>query len=426
MANISVGIKKRGSKYLFDGNYTGAAECFFRVYLMEPTDTDNIINLICALNLCGEHASALTYCYALLGAYPKIEKMDTLYFLTAEAFGGVGCVEGCAKMLEKCIKESPEGVNSKDATAFLRDLRNNYTIEEYELEDNVVQANIPNNLSDQAFLSHECFLCMQEVTELLQEKKYKEAIKRVEEEIERGNVFISLLNIAILLGIETGDMQYAKRNAERFKFIDDFLPAELHMLAFNLNEINDNDIAYTVYHELYLKESSDREITFGFAVASERIGDLERAKELALKVMKQEGGVGPASYYLNEIGSCTHSFVYEYEGKGEEKIFLGITEGYKTHQDIYEALDYIRFSGIKRGIKIIDALEKDDFFTELELRRAAVNPLNNIFLRTYAAAKVGDDNVYLNTDGHIIKFFPQMEAAIYKLLGRDNENETID
>lgn len=426
MASISVGIKKRGNKYLFDGNYTAAVDCFLRAYLMEPTDTDNIIDLICALNLCGEHATALTYCYAMLGAYPKIQKMDTLYFLTAEAFGGVGCAEGCAKMLEKCLENNPDGVNAKDAMQFLKELKNNYELEEYDKEDNVVQANIPNNLSDQAFLSAECALCMREVSELLSLKKYDEAIKRVEHEVATGNVFISLLNIGILLGIETGDKKYVQRNAERFRFVDDYMPAELHMLAFNLNEINDNDVAYTVYHELYVKESNDKEIAFGFAVANERIGNLRRAREIALNIATQEGGCGPASYYLNEIGKCNHTFIYEYEGAGEEKILKGISEGYKTNAEVYEALSYIRFSGIKKGMEIIDALEKNDFFTEFELRRAAIQPLNNLFLRTYAAARVEDENVYFNTDGHILKFYPYMENIIYNFLGREEKDETVD
>ena len=110
MANIATGLKKRGSKYLYEGNYAGAVECFTRVYMMNPDDIDNIIELIYSLNQNGDYAGALTYCYGLLGE-KKIENPDTLYFLTAEAFGGAGCVEGCAQMLEKCIKINPAGVS---------------------------------------------------------------------------------------------------------------------------------------------------------------------------------------------------------------------------------------------------------------------------------------------------------------------------
>ena len=46
MANIATGLKKRGSKYLYEGNYAGAVECFTRVFMMSPEDTDNIIELI--------------------------------------------------------------------------------------------------------------------------------------------------------------------------------------------------------------------------------------------------------------------------------------------------------------------------------------------------------------------------------------------
>lgn len=428
MASITIGLKKRGAKNLYDGNYPGAVECFSRAYLMEPLDTDNIIEFIYALNQNADYIKALTFCYALLGEFPDLEKKDILYFLTAEAFGGAGCVEGCAQMLEKCINLKPEGPSSKDAQSFLNDLKQKYTVEKYDVNTDQVTMTIPNGMTDAPFLNYETLVCMKDVSEFIKEQKHQEAIKRIEEELESGNVTVSLLGVAIMLGAEIGDTKYVLRNAERFKFVEDYTQSELYSLAYNLTDLNDDDIAYTVYRELYSKESGDKDIAFGFAVACERIGDIPHAKEITKQIISSEGGVGPASYYLNEIGRRNHSYVLKYEGNCEQAILeRKDNNGYKDNLQIFEAIDYLRFTKIETAIRILDKLDAGDIFTRIELRRAAIEPNTNLVIRARAASKVFEksNKVFLNTGSDIIEFTPQIENVINSFFNR-GLNETVD
>ncbi len=420
MANIATGLKKRGSKYLYEANFAGAVECFTRVYMMSPDDIDNIIELIYSLNQNGDYAASLTYCYGLLGE-KKIENPDTLYFLTAEAFGGAGCVEGCAQMLEKCIKTNPDGPNSKDAQAFLNDLKQKYTVNEYDTSTDAVTMTLPNGITDAPFLNYETLLCMKDVSTFIQNEDIQGAIKRIEEEVDTGNVSISLLGVGIMMGAEAGDMPYVKRNAERFKFVEDYTASELYALAYNLSDLNDDGIAYTVYRELYSKESGEKDIAFGFAVACERIGDLNHARELASQVLASDGGRGPASYYLSEIGSKKHSYMLKYEGDCEQKIIDSVSwEGRLSYNQIFEMIDYLRFASVTIGTSLINRLDAEDFFTRLELRRAAINPQNNLVLRARAAARVFEKNetVYLNTGSDIVEFTPEIEKVINNFFER--------
>ncbi len=428
MASITLGLKKRGAKNLYDGNYPGAVECFLRAYLMDPADTDNIIELIYALNQNADYIKSLTFSYALLGEFPDMEKKDTLYFLTAEAFGGAGCVEGCAQMLEKCIKLKPEGSSSKDAQNFLNDLKQKYTVEKYDINTDQVTMTLPNAMTDAPFLNYETLVCMKDVSEFIKEQNLQEAIKRIEEELENGNVTVSLLGVAIMLGAETGDTKYVLRNAERFKFVEDYTQSELYSLAYNLTDLNDDDIAYTVYRELYSKESGDKDIAFGFAVACERIGDIQHAKEITKQIILSEGGIGPASYYLNEIGSRSHSYMLRYEGACEQEILeKRETEGYKNNSEIFEAIDYFRFTRIETATEILEKLDANDLFTRLELRRVAIEPKANLIVRARAASRVFQKNekVFLNTGSDIIEFTPQIEKVINNFFNR-GLNETVD
>lgn len=421
MTNIATGLKKRGSRHLFECNYSSAVECFARVHSMEPDNVENTIDLIYALNQNADYVTALTYCYALLGE-GNIKELDTLYFLTAEAFGGAGCVEGCAQMLERCINYNPIGTSSADAEAFLNDLKQKYTIEKYDATTNAVTMLLPNGMSDAPFLNYETLICVKDISEAIKEKDINGAMNRIEEEIDAGNISVSILGVAIMLCAELGDTIYMKKNAERFRFVDDYTMSELYALAYNLDDLKNDDIAYIVYRELYAKESGDKDIAFGFAVASERVGNIEHAKSIAKKIIASDGGRGPATYYYNEIGRKVHPYLLKYEDEHEQNILDRITSGYTNSNEIYEAIDYLRYADIETGTKIIESLDKNDYFTCFELRRAAINPKNNLILRARAASKIFDNNiVYLNTGSDIIEFSPEIEKVINNFYERGNQ-----
>ena len=273
---------------------------------------------------------------------------------------------------------------------------------------------VPNGITDAPFLNYETLLCMKDVSAFIQNEDIQGAIKRIEEEVDTGNVSVSLLGVGIMMGAEAGDLPYVKRNAERFKFIEDYTASELYALAYNLSDLNDDDVAYTVYRELYSKESGEKDIAFGFAVACERIGDLNHARELAAQVLSSDGGRGPASYYLTEIGSKKHSYMLKYEGDCEQRIIDSISrEGILSYNDVFEMTDYLRFANAMTGTSLINRLDTDDFFTRMELRRAAINPQNNLVLRARAAARVYEksETVYLNTGSDIVEFTPEIEKV---------------
>jgi tetratricopeptide (TPR) repeat protein len=428
MATITTGLKKRGSKNLYDGNYPAAVECFFRAYMMDAEDTNNVIDTVYALNQNSDYVKALTFAYALLGEYPTLEKKDSLYFLCAEAFGGAGCIEGCAQMLERCLKVNPEGPTSKDAQNFLNELKQKYEIDVSDSDTDAVAMTMPNSISDAPFLNYETLLCMRDVSEAIKEHNVEKAIKRIDQELDTGNVTVSLLGVAIMMGAEAGDTTYIKRNAERFRFIEDYTVSELMALAYNLSDLNDDDVAYTVYRELYNKESGERDIAFGFAVACERIGENRRAAEITSAVLQGDGGIGPASYYINEIGTRSHSYMLKYEGECEQNILKRKDEGgYTDNRMITEAIDYFRFTDISTATQMLEKLDENDLFTRLELRRAAIEPKVNLVVRARAAAKVSkvSPKVFLNTGSDIIEFTPEMESVINNFFER-GLNETVN
>ncbi len=426
MANIATGLNKRGHRNLYEGNYASAVECFFRGYLLEPENQNNILDLIYALNQNADYATALTFCYGLLGANIGKKALDTLYFLTAEAFGGVGCVDGCAQMLEKCLKENPEGSVSKDALAFLTDLKKKHDVGKYDVNSNAVTLGMPNGITEAPFLNYETLVCMQEIGVLIKEEKLKEALNRVEKEIDTGNVNVSLLGVAIMLGAEIGDKDYVMRNAERFKFVEDYTTSELHALAYNLSELNDEDVAYTVFRELYSKESGEKDIAFGFSVACERIGDFEYAKRLVQGVISSQGGIGPATYYEKELGKKTHSYMLKYENEAEESIISNIKTGNFNSRSISlaETLDYLNYCNIELADECISKVDTDKFLGEMELRRLAINPKASLFVRAKAASRIADRGVvYLNTGSDFVEFSPEIAKVINNFFERGMNNE---
>ena len=427
MANIAMGLKKRGNKNLYEANYAAAVECFSRIYHIQPDDSDNIIDLIYALNQNGDYVTALSYAYAMLGEYPDLDKLGSLYFLTAEAFGGACCIEGCAQMLERCLKHAPDGPDSRDARAFLNDLKQKYDVNEVDATTNQVQMLSPNSIVDAPFLNYETLVCMQEVSGLIKAQDFTGAIKRIEEEIDQGNVTISVLGVGMMLGAEIGDHSYIERNAQRFKFVEDYTVSELYALAYNITDLNDADVSYAVYRELYAKESGDKDIAFGFAVACERIGDVSRARDIASKVMASDGGRGPAKYYLETVGSKTHSFMLRYEGECEDKIIGSLANETVSNSDIFEVIDYLRFADTLTARTLINKMNADDLFCRLELRHAAMNSKINIAVRARAAARIYELGkcVYLNTGSDIVEFTPEIENVINNFFER-GFNETVN
>lgn len=427
MVSISKGIKKRGNQYVYEGNYSGAVECFSRVYLMEPDDIDNIIELIFALNQNGDYGIALSFIYALFGENKYPEKLDTLYFLAAEAFGGTGCIDACAQMLVRCINEKPNGPNYNDAVAFLADVKEKYHVGKFDENSNCIAMNLPNAIADSSVLNYETLICVQDAAELIRDGKIEEAKLRIEKELETGNYSVTLLTMGMMLGHDMGDSDYIKFCARRFKYVNDYTKSELYVLAGNLSELDDNDIAYSIYRELYNTDCAERQISFGFAVACERKGNLEHAYNIANNICKSDGGKGPAKYFLEEIGNKTHSYIYRYEGACEEKVYKNISKENKTDGEIYEMLDYLSYSSIETGLDIIESIEPKNDFIRFELRKVAVNPDVNLIIRVQAAKKINDEKtIYLNTGADIIEYSPEIEKAINDFFERENANETVD
>ncbi|MBR2860367.1 MAG: hypothetical protein IKB86_00805 [Clostridia bacterium] len=429
MATISAGLIKRGHRKLYEGDYASAVECFSRANLAEPQNFDNILDLIYALNQAADYNTALTYCYALLGMEDQKIKRDTLYFLTAEAFGGAGCIDGCAQMLMRSLKENPNGAYSQDASNFLNDLKKKYSIGKIDDKTNVVTLGLPNSITDAPFLNYESMRCMKEVSHLVAEGKIDSAIKCVEKELDTGNVTVSLLGVAIMLAGEKQDKKYAQRCAERFKFVEDYTTSEIHALAYNLTHLNDDDIAYTVFKELYFKESGDKDIAFGFAVACERIGEIAHAREIIKGVVSACGGRGPAVYYQNIIGNRTHSYMLKYEDDTEQAVLSRIYNNeLGDNFTLAETIDFLRFAQIDVTKEFLSKADNDSFLFELELRRLAINPSASLFTRVQAAAKVFKEKqpVYLNTGSDIVEFTPEIEKVINNFFERGMTNEATD
>ncbi len=418
MATIASGFNKRGHKALYEGNYAAAVDCFFRAYRTEPENDAQIMDLIYALNQNADYICALKYCYSLLGK-GTVKNPDMLYFFTAEAFGGVGCIEGCAQMLERSLNISPNGAASQEARAFLDDLRQKYEIGKYDAASDEVDLGVTSGMTDVPFYNTESYNCVNEVSAFANTGDFASARETLEKEFSEGNFTVSLLNAGLLLGDEMRDRNYMKLCAERFKFVEDYTLTELRALAYNLNETGDDDIAYTVYRELYGKESGDKNVAFGFAVSCARLGDTQHAFSILSEITSATGGIGPAAY-RDDI--YTHSYMYRFEGDREDMITDKIrSQKALDRTELAEIFEYLHFAEGQTVSTFMGMLDLNDAYIETELRCLAIEPDVTIFTRVEAAGRLfrnGKNNVFLNAGSDIVKFTPQMENIINKFFER--------
>lgn len=423
MASIALGLKKRGQKYLFEGNYSGAVECLTRVMLMEPNDYDNMLDLIYALNQNADYLTALSYCYALLPS--ATERLDDLYFLTAEAFGGAGGVEGCALMLERCINNQTDGHNLNDAQQYLNDIKQKVEISEYDPSDNVVSLEIAGSISDFPVLDYETINTMSELN-VLYKLNYKTTVNRIEKEIESGRISITLLCFALMIAFENKDDKYLKLNADRFRHVEDYTLMELYNLAVNLSVFANDDLAYTIYRDLYSKESAEKDIAFGFAVACERIGEIEHAKRIATYVSLSEGGVGPAESYLKTIGTRSHSYIRRFEGESEKELQDAVENASFDNKKIMQMISYLVYADRETVEKFTSTVDVTDPVCELALRRVAVSTEINIITRIKAASALIKKfpKVYILTCADFEEFTEEMGEYIIKLFERGKNERT--
>jgi len=428
MISIAQGLDKRGKRAIFDGKFADAVDCFFHAYLNEPTNSEHLVNLIYALNQNGDFITSLEYCYALIGM-DACENRDMLYYLTAEAFGGAGSITGCAQMLERSLKTNPEGAASKEATAFLKDVREKYDVEEYDSESDEVAMGTANTITEAPFINEESYYCMLEVGNAMREENYEFAKRKLEEQFINGNFTVVLLNSALLIGYDTQDNAYIERCASRFKFVEDYTVAEIRSLAYTLEDMKRDDIAYDIFRELYSKESGEREIAFAFAVACERIGDEKHANEIMREVALSAGGIGPATHFLN--GERNRSYVYTYEGKTRERLVEIIKDGklYESNSLHAELFDFVRYSE-NEAMPLFGVLaDCDNILTEIELRRLAITTGVSIFVRARAAKTLlinGKKNIFLNTGPDIVRYTEEIQSIIEKFSERISTDEGID
>ncbi len=423
MASIATGFNKRGHKALYEGDYASAVECFYRAYITEPENSGYIMDLIYALNQNADYIGALKYCYALLGQRNDV-KLDLLYFLTAEAFGGIACIEGCAQMLERSLKADPNGADSQEAIAFLDDLKQKYTIGEYDTSTNEVSLGLVNGLTEAPFLNAESYECAIKVTDFARNGDLDAGKTALEKEFEQGNFTVSLLLLGMVLGFEMQDFEYAMLCAERFKFVDDYTLTEIRSLAYHLSELDDDGIAYTVYRELYGKESGERDIAFGFAVSCAKMGDLQHAASILSEIASANGGIGPATQAVDIVD---HSYIYRFEGDKEKEIREKIKNGAcKSRTELAEMLCFVRSVDPLTAAKLFELLDADDAFCETELRCFAMEPETTLFTRAEAARRLracGKENIYFNTGTDIVLFSMQIETTIAKYMNNEYKGQ---
>ena len=421
MASIATGLNKRGKREMYEGRYARAVELFYRAYLTEPENTDNVMDLIYALNQNADYAKALGFCYALIGRNLP-ERKDMLYYFTAEAFGGLGCIEACAQMLERSLAENPDGSASRDAQAFLDDVREKYTLEPYDNSVNTVSMGMMSGMTEAPFLNAETFNCMMELNALCRDQRYRDAMARLEEEFDAGNFAIALLSIGIVMSKEAHDYASMRRFAERFKFVEDYTLAELRVLAQEMTDLKDDDIAYTVYRELYGKESGEKDIAFGFAVACERIGDVKHAGEILQEVLAGDGGIGPAAYYASEIGQRSHSYLFAYEGRAVEKFYGLLKNEERDNTALEEMTDFVRFAENAYIDELLKTLDVNRLVAEMALRRLAISNEIPIEIRARMAAKLLDNGVkdiFFNTGTELVMYNEELKSVIEKLFERN-------
>lgn len=420
MVNISSGLNRRGHRELYDGRFDKAVEYFFKAHL-SGGDTANTMDLIYALNQNADYIRALEFCYALLGKGVS-EDRGMLYFLCAEAFGGAGSVEGCGQMLINSLKVEPDGRASEDARAFLKDLVQKYSVNEKNGFSEELTMGESNGITEAPFLSMDSYQCIVDISTLANEGKFDAALRRAEKEIENGNFSIAVLNAGIMLASETGDRRFLKRCAERFRFVEDYTLAEIRTLAYDMTVLNDDDAAYTVYKELYSKESGERDIAYAFAIACFRMGQKEYAREIMSGVASGAGGVGPAAHALN--GMEEYNYSVHYSKKEEEEftqILLSDEPLKKDPMFVEDLFEFARYSEYTNAF--IDKADTTYVYYEFALRRLAIAPEVNLFMRAKAAQKLSEsfDKVFLNTGTDIILYTGAVGSVITKFFERNFE-----
>ena len=415
MASITAALARRAERELYDGHYPQAIELLTRIRLLEPKNGENLLNLAYALNQNGDYIGALCYCYAMLGMDTDA-KRDMLYFITAEAFGGAGCIEGCAQMLENCLKINPNGSASRDAQAFLEDLRGRYEIGEYHVGSDEVSMGTGNAITEAPFLNAETIEFIQDACVLGEQGQPEQILSRAEEEFEAGNFTVSVLNMALIAASEVRDYAKMKHLAERFRCVEDYTVAELRALAADLTELNEDDIAYLAYLELYTKESGEKDIAFGFAIACERMGETDHTERILRELASSEGGIGPAARYLGQIGSKTHSFCYRFEGEEEKALRRAIRgKDFSSPEKLMEEACFLRSADTESIDRFLRDVPCEDPQAELELRRLSIDPAMHIVFRARAAQRLfqaGNKTVFFNTGTDIILFTPVITEVV--------------
>ncbi len=420
MVNIASGYNRRGHRALYDGNYAKAVECFYKAYLAEE-NYENVQDLIYALNQNADYIRALEFCYALLGI-GKTDDRGMLYFLCAEAFGGAGSIEGCAQMLINSLETEPNGRASEDARAFLKDLVQKYGVSDKGKFSEELSIGESNGITEAPFLTAESYKCIEDISELSSKGDIERSLRRAEKEIEDGGITVAVLNAGIMLAHLTGERERMRKFAEAFRFVEDYTVIELRTLAFDLDELNDDEIAYTVYKGLYGKESGEKDIAYGFAVACKNKGEEVYAREIMNEVSSSAGGIGPASYALNKEGKLPYVMRFMPE---EEKKFNDIIYGedaFPNDPNLFEnMLEYVRYADMKTAVLFVEKTDTEEFRQDFALRRLAVAPDVSLFLRAVAAKKLGekDKKVFLNTGGDIILYTPAVGSVITRFFERD-------
>lgn len=420
MVNIAFGYNRRGHRALYDGNYAKAVECFYKAYLTEE-NYENLQDLIYALNQNADYIRTLEFCYALLGR-GKNDDRGMLYFLCAEAFGGAGSIEGCAQMLINSLETEPNGRASEDARAFLKDLVQKYGVSDKGKFSEELSIGESNGITEAPFLTAESYKCIEDISELSSKGDIERALRRAEKEIENGDITVAVLNAGIMLARLTGERERMRKFAEAFRLVEDYTVIELRTLAFDLDELNDDEIAYTVYKGLYGRESGEKDIAYGFAAACKNTGEEVYAREILNEVSSSAGGIGPAFYALNKEGKLSYVMRFAVEDEEKFKSIIYSNEALPKNPTLFEnMLEYIRYADMKTALIFVDKTDTDDFRQEIALRRLAIAPDVSLFLRAVAAKKLGEkgEKVFLNTGGDIILYTPAVGSAITRFFERE-------
>lgn len=417
MPSIATGLNKRAKRELYSGNFDKAVDLFYRTHFAEPENRNYIMDLIYALNQKSEYITAIQYCYCLLGMG---ESNATLYFFLAEAYGGIGSASACAKMLQKSLTLEPEGECSKEARAFLKNLKENYTLDDFDVLSDDTEFGAMNTMADIPFLNIESANVANIANQAAENGDYQRAINIIENELLTGNYSVTLLGMGIVLGKQLEDRKYIERCIERFRLVQDYTVYELRALAYNLSIVEDNDVAYRVYKTLYASESGEKEIAFGFAVACEKKDQISHARKIAEGLALSSGSVGVSQYYLEHCGEKTHTYVYRFENDELDKIKKSIISGEKASaKETVENAEYMRYAPLKDVQNYILTADTSDPLCQIMLRRLSVDNLVPLIVRCEIAhllVQNGIERVFINMGTSIALFNEALYSAVFKFL----------